>query len=74
MVISTNEAIEMASTNQFFYLILECFAFVCGMAIVSVVAAVFGHANVGRVGCFTRWWWDEVGLEGFIKKSGSGDT
>ena len=73
VVVSADEAVKMASTNQFFYLVLECFAFVYGMATVSVVAIVYGHVCVGRVRCFTRWW-DEVGLESFIKKAGSGDT
>jgi len=53
--VSIDEATEMADLNQFFYFILECFAFVRGMAIVFVVAAVLGHVCVGRVGCFTRW-------------------
>ena len=56
MVISADEVVEMASTNQFFYLILEYFTFICGIAIVSVVATIFGHVSVGRIGCFTRWW------------------
>jgi len=29
MVISTNETAKVASTDQFFYFILECFAFFC---------------------------------------------
>jgi len=61
VVVSANEAVKMANTNQFFYLILECFTFVCSMAIVTVIATVFGHVNVRRIGCFARWW-DEVGL------------
>jgi len=71
VVVSVDEAAKMASTNQFFYLVLECFAFVCGMSIVMVVAAIFGHVCVMRVGCFTRWW-DEVSLKSFIKEAGSG--
>jgi len=72
VVISVDEATEMASTNQFFDLVLECFAFVSSVAIVSVISVVFGHVCVGRVGCFARWW-DEVGLKSFIKKAGFGD-
>jgi len=71
VVVSADEAVEMASTNQFFDLVLNCFAFVCGMAIITVIATIFGHVYVGRVGCFTRWR-DEVGLKSFIKKAGSG--
>jgi len=71
--VAADEVAEMVGTNEFFYFILECLAFVCGVAIVSVVAVVLGHVYVGRVGCFTRWW-DEVGMEGFVKKAGSGDT
>jgi len=71
--VSVDEATEMADTNKFFYFFLECLAFVCGMAIVSVVAVVLGHVRIGRVRCFTRWW-DEVSMEGFVKKARSGDT
>jgi len=45
-----DEMMEMASTNQFFYFVLEFFAFVCGMAIVTVVATVFGRVDVLRGG------------------------
>ena len=62
VVVSADEAAEMASTNQFFNLFLECFAFVCGMAVVMVIATIFGHVGVGRIGRFARWW-DEVGLK-----------
>ena len=55
VVVSTDEAAEMANTNQFFNLILECVAFICGMAIVTVIAAVFGHVDVGRIERFARW-------------------
>jgi len=51
--------------NQFFNFILECFAFVGGVAIVSMVAAVLGHVSIEVVGGFV-WWWDEVGMERFI--------
>jgi len=71
--VSTDEAAEMANTNQFFYIILECIAFVGGVAIVSMVSAVLGHVCIGRVRCFTKGL-DEVGMEGFVKKTGSGDT
>jgi len=73
MVVSTNEVAEMASMNQFFYLVLECFAFVCGMAIVTVIAVVFGHVGIGRIRCFARWW-DEVSLKSFTKKAEGRDA
>jgi len=73
VVVSANEVAEMASMNQFFNLVLECFAFVCGMAIVTVIATVFGHVGVGRIGRLVRWW-DEVGLKSFIEKAGSRNT
>ena len=57
MVISTDEAAKVASTDQFFYLILECFAVFCSVAMVAVVAAIFGHVSVGRGSCLT-WWRD----------------
>ena len=52
MVVFPDEVAKMASTNQFFNLVLECFAFICGMAIVTVIATVFDYVGVGRVGCF----------------------
>jgi len=57
MVISTDEATKVASTDQFFYFILECFAFFCSVAMVAVVAAIFGHVDVGGCGCLA-WWRD----------------
>jgi len=61
MIISTDEAAKVTSTDQFFYLILECFAVFCGVAMVAVVAAVFGHISIRRCGCLA-WWRDEVSL------------
>jgi len=66
VVVSANEAVEMASTNQFFDFVLKCFTFICSMAIVTMIMAVFGHVNVGMIRCFARWW-NEVGLKSFIK-------
>jgi len=51
MVVSTDEAAKVASTDQFFYFILECFAFFCSVAMVAVVTAIFGHVGVGGCGC-----------------------
>ena len=72
MVVFTNEAAEMASTNQFLNLVLECFAFLCGVAIVSVIAAILSHVDVGGSGRLA-WWGDEVRLKSFIKDTGSGN-
>jgi len=33
VVVSTDEAAKVASTNQFFNLALECFAFLCGVVV-----------------------------------------
>jgi len=71
MVISTHEAAKVASTNQFFYFILECFAFFCSVAMVAVVTAIFAHVGVGGCGCLA-WWRDEIGLEGFVQNAGTG--
>jgi len=57
MVVPTDEAVKVASTDQFFYFILECFAFFCSVAMVAVVTAIFGHVGVGGCGCLT-WWRD----------------
>jgi len=57
MVISTDETARVASTDQFFYFILECFAFFCSVAMVAVVAGIFGHVSVRRGGCLA-WWRD----------------
>jgi len=65
-----DEVAEMDNTNQFFDLVLECFAFFYGVAVVSVIAAIFIHVCVWGSGCLA-WWWDEVGLQSFIKETGS---
>jgi len=57
MVISMDETVKVASTDQFFYFILECFAFFCSVAMVAVVATIFGHVSVRRGGCLA-WWRD----------------
>ena len=57
MVVSTDEAAKVASTDQFFYFILECFAFFCSVAMVAVVTAIFGHVGVGGCSCLA-WWRD----------------
>ena len=61
MIISTDEAVKMTSTDQFFYLILECFVVFCSVVMVAVVAAILGHNSIGRCGCLA-WWRDEVSL------------
>jgi len=35
MVVSTDEVVKMASMDQFFYFVLECFAFFCSVAMVA---------------------------------------
>jgi len=57
MVVSTDEGAKVASTDQLFYFILECFAFFCCVAMVAVVTEIFGHVGVGRCGCLA-WWRD----------------
>ena len=61
MFISTDEATKVTSTDQFFYLILECFAVFCSVAVIAVVTVIFGHISVRRCCCLT-WWRDEVSL------------
>jgi len=57
MVISADETAKVASTDQFFYFIQECFAFFCSVAMVVVIAVIFGHVSVRRGGCLA-WWRD----------------
>ena len=57
MVVSTDEAAKVASTDQFFYFIQECFAFFCSVIMVAVVAAIFSHISIGTCGCLA-WWRD----------------
>jgi len=59
MIISTDEAAKVTITDQFFYIILECFAVFSSVAMVAVVAAILGHINIRRSGYLT-WWQDEV--------------
>ena len=61
MVIPTDEATKVASTDQFFYFILERFAFFRSVTMVAVVATIFGHVGVGGFGCLA-WWRNEVSL------------
>jgi len=46
MIISVDGAAKLTSTDQFFYFILVCFAVFCSVAMVAVVAAIFGHINI----------------------------
>jgi len=57
MVNFADETAKVASTDQFFYFILECFAFFCSVAMVVVVAVIFGHVSVRTGGCLA-WWRD----------------
>jgi len=61
VVVFADEAAEVANTNQFFNLVLECFTFLRGVAVVSVIAAIFSHVAVGGSGRLA-WQRDEVGL------------
>ena len=61
MIISTDEAMKVTSTDQFFYFILECFAVFCSVAMVAVVATILGHIRIRGNGCLT-WWQNEVSL------------
>ena len=65
MVIPTDEAAKVASTDQFFYFILECFAFFRSVTMVAMVLAIFGHVGIERCGCLS-WWGEEVSLEGLV--------
>jgi len=64
VVIPADEAAKVAGAFQFFDLILERFAFFCGMTVIAVVSTILGHVSVGG-GCFA-WWGEEVSLEGLV--------
>ena len=61
MTISADEAAKVANMNQFFNFIMECFAVLCSVAMVAVVAAIFGHISIGGSGRLAGWR-DEVSL------------
>ena len=54
MVFSADKATKVASTHQ-------CFTLLCSMAMVAMIAAVFGHVDIGGSSRLA-WRWDEVGL------------
>jgi len=53
MIISTDEAAKVTSTDQFFYFILECFVVFYSVAMVAVVVAILGHISIRGSGCLT---------------------
>jgi len=55
MVIPTDEAAKVASTDRFFYFILERFAFFHSVTMVAMVPTILGHVGVRRCGCLA-WW------------------
>jgi len=61
VVFSVDKAAKVANTHQFFDFIMECFTVLCSMAMVAVIAVVFGHVCVEGSGRLA-WRWDEVGL------------
>jgi len=65
MVIPTDEAAKVASTDQFFDFILERFAFFRSVTMVAMVPTILGHVGVRRCGCLS-WWREEVNLEGLV--------
>jgi len=46
VIIFADEAAKVTSTDQFFNFILECFVVFCSVAMVAVVAAIFGHISI----------------------------
>jgi len=44
-----DELSKVASSYQFFNLVLKRFTLICGVAIVPIILAVFGHVGVGWV-------------------------
>ena len=57
MIISADEAAKVTSTDQFFNFILDCFAVFSSVAMVAVVAAIFGHISI-KGGGRLAWWWN----------------
>jgi len=50
MVIPADETAKVASTDQFFYFILECFAVFYGVAMIAVVTTRLCHIVIRRSG------------------------
>ena len=61
VIISADEATKVTSTHQFFNFILEWFAVLCSVAMVAVIATIFGHISIGGSGHLASWR-DEVSL------------
>ena len=61
VILSADKVAKVASMHQFFDFILECFIVLCSMAMVAVIATIFGHIGVGGSGRLA-WRWDEVSL------------
>jgi len=57
MVVSTDEVVKMASTDQFFYFVLECFAFFCSVAMVAKGNGKIWSCRHWGCGCLA-WWRD----------------
>ena len=49
VILSADKAAKVASTHQFFDFIPEYFTVFCSMAMVAVIATIFGHVGVGGV-------------------------
>ena len=49
VVFSAYKTAKNANTHQFFDFIRECFTVLCSMAMVAVIATIFGHVCVGGV-------------------------
>ena len=65
--ISFDKAVEVTNADQFLYFILKCFVFVCGVAVITVILAVFGHIHIRGIRGFA-WGWYEIHLECFIEE------
>ena len=61
VILSADKVAKVASMHQFFDFIPECFTVLCSMAMVAVIATIFGHVGVGGSGRLA-WRWDEVSL------------
>lgn len=60
-----DEYLEMSSTYEFFYLVLEGYTLICCVTIVLMISTVFGGVSITRSGNLLQRW-EELDTQCFI--------